>query len=305
EASDQPTCSKSLPTRIQEDGSGDIIGRLQSISQKLFFSKNRATMLDDLMLLKKDVQMVVPTFKLEPHWSNIVHNSDKLSTQAYDQQEAVWEFITTEHQYLQANEIFLLKQMNEFHQYFLKLQEAGYMRYIDSRRIFLNYSELYAHHSKFWENEVLQMLQISRKNGILLDLAVLKSGFERLDEWLPSYKIFLCSYDDCYNYIKNCQEENILFREFVTWAETQDVMKRQRLLDVLAYPMQRLTRYSLLLKAVLKYTVDDIKRDIIQGMITRTEEAARDVDETLKNNDLQNELKQLPKVLSLCKIMKR
>lgn len=40
-------------------------------------------------------------------------------------------------------------------------------------------------------------------------------------------------------------------------------------------------------------------------MITRTEEAARDVDETLKNNDLQNELKQLPKVLSLCKIMKR
>lgn len=36
-------------------------------------------MLDDLMLLKKDVQMVVPTFKLEPHWSNIVHNSVSLS----------------------------------------------------------------------------------------------------------------------------------------------------------------------------------------------------------------------------------
>uniref|UniRef100_A0A183I7D9 DH domain-containing protein n=1 Tax=Onchocerca flexuosa TaxID=387005 RepID=A0A183I7D9_9BILA len=153
EASDQPTCSRSLPTRTREDGSADIIGHLQSISQKIFFNKIKSKMLEDLTLLKKDVQMVKPTFKLEAHWSNIVHNSDKLSMQACDQQEAIWEFITTEHQYLQANEIFLLKQMNEFRQYFLKLQEAGHMRDIDSRRIFLNYSELYAHHSKFWENE--------------------------------------------------------------------------------------------------------------------------------------------------------
>ncbi|VDO44576.1 unnamed protein product [Onchocerca flexuosa] len=98
--------------------------------------------------------------------------------------------------------------------------------------------------------------------------------------------------------MKNCQEENVSFREFMTWAESQDAMKRQRLLDVLAHPMQRLTRYSLLLKAVLKYTIEDIKRDIIQDMIARSEEAARDVDETLKNHDSQNELNQTLKELS-------
>lgn len=41
-------------------------------------------------------------------------------------------------------------------------------------------------------------------------------------------------------------------------------MRRQRLLDALTNPMQRLTRYSLLLKAVLKHTVDDAERDAIQ-----------------------------------------
>lgn len=41
-------------------------------------------------------------------------------------------------------------------------------------------------------------------------------------------------------------------------------MRRQRLLDALTNPMQRLTRYSLLLKAVLKHTVDDTERDTIQ-----------------------------------------
>ena len=52
---------------------------------------------------------------------------------------------------------------------------------------------------------------------------------------------------------------------FLQWCETQRDCNRLRLIDILVRPMQRLTKYSLLLKAVLKKT-DDVsqKKDLAE-----------------------------------------
>uniref|UniRef100_A0AAF5PYQ5 DH domain-containing protein n=2 Tax=Wuchereria bancrofti TaxID=6293 RepID=A0AAF5PYQ5_WUCBA len=296
-ALDEPSCSEDLSSIVlHDDSSVSGTRRLRNIAatsrRSLFFGKDKAEMLARLTLLKDEVQKPVPMFELESHWTNIVGDNEELSKHAYEQQEAIWEFVTTEHRYLQ-----LLKQMNELCQCFLKMQEVGYMRDVDPRRVFLNYPELYLHNSKFWKKAVLPMLQTSRNNGTPLDPAILKSGFERIDEWWPCYTTFIYGHADCYSYVQKCQKENELFREFVTWAESQDTMRRQRLLDALTNPMQRLTRYSLLLKAVLKHTVDDTERDTIQDMIVRIEKATRNVEETLNNNDLQNKLNELSRAI--------
>ncbi|VDK88651.1 unnamed protein product [Onchocerca ochengi] len=170
------------------------------------------------------------------------------------------------------------------------MQELGFMRDINLRRVFLNYPELYVHNSKFWKEAVLRMLQTSRNNGTSLDPAILKYGFERMDEWRFRYKSFIYGYADCHNYIQKCEKENILFREFVKWTESQDMLRRQSLLDALTNPMQCLTRYNLLLKVVLKHTIDDNERNTIQDIIARIENATRTIEETLSNNDLQNYL---------------
>ena len=55
--------------------------------------------------------------------------------------------------------------------------------------------------------------------------------------------------------------------EFVhlQWCETQRECNRLRLVDILVRPMQRLTKYSLLLKAVLKNTEDlNQRRDLLE-----------------------------------------
>uniref|UniRef100_A0A0R3S596 DH domain-containing protein n=1 Tax=Elaeophora elaphi TaxID=1147741 RepID=A0A0R3S596_9BILA len=302
-ALDEPSCSEDLSstTSFQDDSGVSGTRRLRNIAatsrRSLFFGKDKTEMLARLTLLKDEMQKSVPMFDLEPHWTNIVHDNEELSKHAYEQQEAIWEFVTTEHRYLQASKLFLLKEMNELCQCFLKMQEIGYMRDVDPRRVFLNYPELYVHNSKFWKKAVLPMLQNSRNNGTTLDPAILKSGFERIDEWWPCYTTFIYGHADCHSYVQKCQKENELFREFVTWAESQDTMRRQRLLDALTNPMQRLTRYSLLLKAVLKHTVDDTERDTIQDMIVRIEKATRNVEETLNNNDLQNKLNELSRAI--------
>ncbi|VDK21311.1 unnamed protein product [Anisakis simplex] len=97
-----------------------------------------------------------------------------------------------------------------------------------------------------------------------MDPSLLKAGFDRIDEWWPCYTTFIYGHSDCHTYVQKCQKEHELFKEFVAWAESQDTMRRQRLLDALTNPMQRLTRYSLLLKAVVKNSTDDSERELIQ-----------------------------------------
>ncbi|EJD75367.1 hypothetical protein LOAG_17480 [Loa loa] len=110
-ALDEPSCSEDLSATALQDDSG-ISGtrRLRNIAatsrRSLFFGKDKAEMLSRLTLMKDEMQKPVPMFELEPHWTNIVRDSEELSKHAYEQQEAIWEFVTTEHRYLQANYLF-------------------------------------------------------------------------------------------------------------------------------------------------------------------------------------------------------
>ena len=53
--------------------------------------------------------------------------------------------------------------------------------------------------------------------------------------------------------------------DHLQWCETQRECNRLRLVDILVRPMQRLTKYSLLLKAVLKNTEDlNQRRDLLE-----------------------------------------
>ena len=54
---------------------------------------------------------------------------------------------------------------------------------------------------------------------------------------------------------------------FFQWCETQKECNRLKLLDILVKPMQRLTKYSLLLKAILKHTINQNHKDSICDMV--------------------------------------
>lgn len=51
------------------------------------------------------------------------------------------------------------------------------------------------------------------------------------------------------------------------WCETQKDCNRLKLLDILVKPMQRLTKYSLLLKAVYKNTENEEHRAELTHMV--------------------------------------
>lgn len=54
---------------------------------------------------------------------------------------------------------------------------------------------------------------------------------------------------------------------YLQWAEAQKQCNRLKLTDLLVKPMQRLTKYSLLLQAILKTTDDNRQRRHVLEMV--------------------------------------
>lgn len=56
---------------------------------------------------------------------------------------------------------------------------------------------------------------------------------------------------------------------FFQWCETRKECERLRLTDLLAKPMQRLTKYPLLLKAILRKSDDETEISVLKRMVSR------------------------------------
>lgn len=77
--------------------------------------------------------------------------------------------------------------------------------------------------------------------------------------------------EGCMEYMRGLLRDNDLFRAYVTWAEKHQQCQRLKLSDMLAKPHQRLTKYPLLLKSVLRKTDDPRTKEAIVTMISSVE----------------------------------
>ncbi|RWS31082.1 pleckstriny domain-containing family G member 5-like protein, partial [Leptotrombidium deliense] len=81
------------------------------------------------------------------------------------------------------------------------------------------------------------------------------------------YIKYCLEHSSCLHFVKKKHKESELFKAYVVWCETRKDCDRLRLMDILVKPMQRLTKYSLLLKAILKKTDDEQQKDALKQMV--------------------------------------
>ena len=120
----------------------------------------------------------------------------------------------------------------------------------------------------------------------------------QFDELFHPYTKYCLDQSQCQQYCKEKDHDNELFKAYlavscgvsfflsfflvffwfersllslsaigIKWCETQRDCNRLRLMDILVKPMQRLTKYSLLLKAVHKKTDDEEHKPILIEMV--------------------------------------
>lgn len=117
-------------------------------------------------------------------------------------------------------------------------------------------------------------------------------GFVTFASTFAPYKKYCAEQSTCQFYCRELHRNNAIFQAYLAWCEAQKLCNRYatnemstrwndiseyivyplgyrlRLADILVRPMQRLTKYSLLLGAIRKHISDENDGEIMDAMVS-------------------------------------
>ncbi|XP_057317856.1 pleckstrin homology domain-containing family G member 5-like isoform X2 [Microplitis mediator] len=220
-------------------------------------------------------------YSLEEDWRDIVESWDCLTEKQQQQQTALWELAQTELAYIKT-----LKVVTDlFMACLCSLQASNILIEVDRTKLFSNIPDIYTANRYFWSEHVLRMINATRTTGNPLDPGHLLQGFEMFQQTFAPYTRYCSEQSKCQQYCRDRLNDNELFTAYLVWCETQKDCNRLRLLDILVKPMQRLTKYSLLLKAVQKNTEDEEQRSELTLMIKYVDNFVASVNAALRRSE--------------------
>ncbi|XP_074162499.1 pleckstrin homology domain-containing family G member 5 isoform X2 [Sminthopsis crassicaudata] len=223
---------------------------------------------------------------LEDSWQELIDGAEKLTRRQCHQQEAVWELLQTEASYIKKLRVIT----DLFMCCLLNLQESGLLCEVDVERLFSNTQEIIQLHRGLWSGVMAPMLDRARRARTLLQPADLLKGFRMFGSLFKPYIRYCMEEEGCMEYMRSLLRDNDLFRIYVTWAEKHQQCQRLKLSDMLVKPHQRLTKYPLLLKSVLKKTDDPPTKEAIVTMISSVERFINHVNSRMRQRQEQQRL---------------
>ncbi|KAM7414332.1 hypothetical protein PAMA_019243 [Pampus argenteus] len=210
-------------------------------------------------------------------------------TQGFKRQEAIWELFTSECVYF-LDQLMVLKEV--FLATLTNLQMRNCLTDVDSWRLFANLSELCLVSYGFLNNllrVIKDMLEITEGGGPTL-LELLSKAFQEsichcLQKYCLNYSAALLYLDS----VKTRED----FGSYVKWCERNEQCRRLHLRDLLVVPLQRLTRYPLLLRNIAKRFQTEEETKGLQAVAEQVDTSICDLEGKVKWLDNYRKVKQL------------
>ncbi|KAI5609056.1 pleckstrin-likey domain-containing family G member 5-like isoform X4, partial [Silurus asotus] len=229
---------------------------------------------------------VEPDLTLEDSWQKLLENPEILSRRQFHQQEAIWELLNTEATYIKR-----LRVITDLFQCgLLNLQDFGLLNEVEPAKLFSNIHDLVRVHTALWSQVMVPALQKARQDRSLLDPTDLFEGFQTFPSRFQPYLRYCMEEESCLEYMRTQLQNNELFKIYITWAEGNRQCNRLKLADMLAKPHQRLTKYPLLLKTILKKTDDSAAKASLLSMVASVEGFINSVDSKMLQKQEQQKL---------------
>lgn len=223
---------------------------------------------------------------MEKSWKELVLGHKEMNRELCHQQEALWELLTTELIYLRK-----LKIMTDLLAAgLLNLQRVGLLTEVSAETLFGNVPKLIRTHRRFWEEVLQPILEDARTSGQPLDPVSLQSGFLTFGQRFQPYVQYCLRVKQTMAYAREQQDTNPLFRTFVQWCEKHKRSGRQTLGDLLIKPHQRITKYPLLLQAVLKRSPEPRAQLALDNMIVAVESFLQHINGQVRRGEEQESL---------------
>ncbi|XP_060655477.1 pleckstrin homology domain-containing family G member 5 isoform X5 [Drosophila nasuta] len=203
---------------------------------------------------------------MDKTWRDFV-DSDAMSDSEIKIQTAIWELVTTEVYYIHA-----LQTVTDLFLACLEaVQEERLLIEVDQHRLFSNIRSVCEANIKFWTLWLYPMVAHSVRTREPLKCAFFQEGFITFASTFAPYKVYCAEQSTCQFYCKELNQNNALFTAYLAWCESQKMCNRLRLADIVVRPMQRLTKYSLLLTAIRKQMDDVEEIEVMDIMIHSVE----------------------------------
>ncbi|XP_028610210.1 pleckstrin homology domain-containing family G member 6 [Grammomys surdaster] len=223
---------------------------------------------------------------MEKSWKELVPGHKEMSRELCHQQEALWELLTTELIYVRK-----LKIMTDLLAAgLLNLQRVGLLTEVSAETLFGNVPNLIRAHRRFWEEVMQPILEDTRASGQPLDPVSLQNGFLTFGQRFQPYVQYCLRVKQTMAYAREQQDTNPLFHTFVQWCEKHKRSGRQTLGDLLIKPHQRITKYPLLLQAVLKRSPEPRAQEALNAMIIAVESFLRHINGQVRQGEEQESL---------------
>ncbi|XP_010883285.2 uncharacterized protein plekhg6 [Esox lucius] len=200
---------------------------------------------------------------LENNWTEIVHNNETMCKTQRHQQEALWELVHTELTYINKLTIVTDLVMAAL----INLHQHGFLSEVTPEQLFSNLSSILSAHRLFWQEVIYPMLLEVRRTGKPFDPLVLEAGCLQFPERFLPYLQYCWEGENTLELTRRLTDTNLHFHTYLLWLESHPQCERMRLGDMQAKPHQRITKYPLLLKAILKNTQDPHTQNVLRGML--------------------------------------
>lgn len=200
---------------------------------------------------------------------------------------AIWELLVTECSHIKTtkiiidvNLIFALKStkieklillINLFKVFLsclinLKCSEhtSDLFKDIEIKKIFSNIIDVYNCNLTFWQNHLHPLIaenKINGQNNLLIDPVSLVKGFSEFKTLFAPYEEFILEKNNSLEYLKLKLSENESFCKFITWTENNPIVGRLKIADFMMIPVQRLTKYQLLIDKIYQLIEDEAKKE--------------------------------------------
>ncbi|XP_027868073.1 rhoGEF domain-containing protein gxcJ [Xiphophorus couchianus] len=220
---------------------------------------------------------------LESSWTELVKSHTTMAKKQRHQQAALWEFVQTELIYINKLKIIkdlVIAALVHLHQYDV-LQE------VKPNQLFSNLPSILQAHQLFWQEVVYPMLQEVRRTGKPFDPLRLEAGCLQFHERFLAYHHYCWEEENNLEFTRKQMESNPHFLAFVQWVEKHPQGERMRLGDMQAKPHQRITKYPLLLKAVLKETQEPHVQRALRAMLTSVNSFLESINDFMQYKDEQ------------------
>ncbi|KAJ3339221.1 Intersectin 1 (SH3 domain protein) [Gonapodya sp. JEL0774] len=204
---------------------------------------------------------------------------DSLPAVERKRQEAIYELIKTEQTYVQDLQIIVDDFLNNMEKF---------MRPEDLKQIFSNIGEILEKNATYMS----EILQVQQDDGMIVQ--VIGPTFLKHSKTLDLYKIYCVGQMDASKFLQKKRQEDKQLGDFLKARQRDPKCRSLDLSTFLLEPMQRLTRYPLLLRKVIHYTSKSHPdHDSLLIALNLAEKALEEVNERAKDIDNRRKLEEI------------